>query len=207
MIMRSLLLVLLGLFSGAGGMAAESTALARLATCLNGNFANAEQAKTGQEDYQSAILHVTTIWAGRTDGPWLYVEQSLAEAPTHPYRQRVYQLVARADGALEYRIFELPDPVTVTGAWENPALLAKLTPAGLLPRAGCTIILHPQPDGSFKGGSEGRGCASDLPDAAYATSEVTITGRQIITWDRGYNAGGTQVWGSVQGGYVFTRIE
>jgi CpeT protein len=204
--MRPLLLLLLSLFLGAGRVTAETTALARLAACLNGNFANAEQARAGQ-DYQSAILHITTIWTGRTDGPWLYVEQSLADAPTHPYRQRVYQLAARADGALEYRIFELSDPIAATGAWEKPALLAKLAPAELLPREACTIILHAQPDGSFKGGTAGKGCASDLPDAAYATSEVTITDRQIITWDRGYNAGGTQVWGSVQGGYIFTRIE
>ena len=54
------------------------------------------------------------------DGPWLYVEQSLTDAPDHPYKQHIYQLAARADGALGVRILDLPDSIAVTGTLENP---------------------------------------------------------------------------------------
>jgi CpeT protein len=186
--------------------AAEPTALERLTACLTGAFSSAEQAR-GDQNFRNVTLHAARIWPERADGPWLYVEQALTDAPDHPYRQRVYQLAARADGSLESRIFELNDPIGLTGAWQDPSRFAKLDPAGLITRAGCAVIFHPQPDGSFKGGTEGQGCASTLGGASYAISEATINTRQVITWDRGFNAAGTQVWGSLHGGYIFKRVE
>lgn len=150
------------------------------------------------------------IWIDRTDGPWLYAEQARTVAPDHPYRRRVYQLAARPDGALESRVYEPSDPIGLTGAWRDPVrfAVAKLDLAtSLNARAGCTVVLHPQPDSSFKGGTEGQGCVSALQAASYATSEATINAAQVVTWERGYNAAGVQVWGSLHGGYVFRRIE
>jgi CpeT protein len=186
--------------------AAEPTTLERLTACLTGKFSTAEQAR-GDQNFRDVILHAVRIWPDRADGPWLYVEQALPDAPAHPYRQRIHQLGARTDGSLELRVFELSDPIGFTGAWQDPSRFAKLDPTSLIGRPGCSVVLHPQPDGSFKGGTEGRGCASTLHGASYATSEATISPRQVITWDRGYNAAGTQVWGSTHGGYVFTRVE
>jgi CpeT protein len=186
--------------------AADPTALERLAASLTGTFSTSEQARSDQ-NFRDVTLHGVRIWPGSSDGPWLYAEQTLTDAPDHPYRQRIYQLVARSDGALELRVFELNDPIGFTRAWQDPARFAKLDPASLIARVGCAVILHLQPDGSFKGGTEGRGCASTLGGASYTTSEATISARQLITWDRGYNAAGTQVWGSIHGGFIFQRVE
>jgi hypothetical protein len=100
-----------------------------------------------------------------------------------------------------------PDPIAATGAWKNPALLALLTPANLIAQQGGILILHGQPDGSFKGGTEGKGYPSTLRGASYATSELTVSEKLLTTWDRGYNASGTQVWGSIHGGYQFRKAE
>jgi len=186
------------------GAATPPTELQRLASFLTGSFTNAEQA-LHDTNFRKVTLHVVPIWIERTDGPWLYVEQAIVEAPEHPYRQRVYQLAVRADGMLESKVFELPDPIAATNAWKKPNLLAQLSPAELLERTGCTVYLQAQLDGSFKGGTVGNGCQSSLPGSSYATSEVIITASQTISWDRGYNLGGTQVWGSVQGGYIFNK--
>lgn len=202
--MRCSLLALAGLLSLSPGALAQSTDLERLAACLTGFFTTAEQASR-DPNFRDVTLHVARIWRDRTDGPWLYVEQALAIAPDHPYRQRVYQLAASTDGVFESRVFELPDPVAATFAWKNPGLLSKLGPTELIPRSGCTVYLRAQPDGSFKGGTEGHGCQSVMRGASYATSEATITEKQTISWDRGYNSSGTQVWGSTDGGYVFQR--
>jgi CpeT protein len=185
---------------------AEPSTLEHLRVFLTGSFSSADQAR-GDQNFRASTLHITPIWIDRTDGPWLYLEQALADAPAHPYRQLIYQLATRADHALDVRIFELPDPIVATGAWKDPALLAKLTPANLMPREGCTLILHLQPGGTFKGGTEGTGCASTLRGASYSTVETGISNLQIVTWERGYNAAGTQVWGSIHGGYVFKRVE
>ena len=91
------------------------------------------------------------------------------------------------------------------GAWKDHALLTRIAPASLVARDGCTVILRTQTDGSFKGGTEGKVCRSNLRGAGYATTEITISDRQTVTWERGYNAGNRRVWGSARGGFIFNR--
>ena len=206
-LMRNPLIVLLclgGLTTGA--FATEPTALERLTACLTGTFSNADQAK-GDQNFRAVTLHIAPVWPELTDGPWLYAEQSLSDAPDHPYRQHVYQLTVRPDGSLESRVFELSDPIKVTGAWKDPARFAQLKSTDLISRDGCTLIYHVQPDGSFKGAIEGNGCSSTLRGAVYTTSQTTVDEHRMTTWDRGYNAKGVQVWGSIHGGYEFKKVE
>ena len=186
--------------------AAEPTALERLATCLTGTFSSADQAR-GDQNFHDVTLHVIAIWSDRSDGPWLYVEQALPDAPDHPFRQCIYQLAARPDGAVQFRVLDLPDPIAATNAWKDPARLAKLTPADLTAHEGGSVVLRLQPDGSFKGGTEGKGTASSLRGASYATTELTVTAKETVIWERAYNASDVQVWGSLHGGYVFRRVE
>ena len=204
--MRLSFLLVLNLILLAGRASAEPTTLERLAALLPGTYSTADQARNDQ-NFRNVTLHIVRLWPDRSDGPWLYLEQALTDAPEHPYRQRIYQLAPRADGSLEARIFELSDPIGLTEAWKVPARFAKLDPAKLVPCAGCTLIFHVQADGSFKGGTEGRDCASNLRGASYATTETSVNPRQIITWERGYNAGGVQVWGSILGGFIFRKVE
>ena len=187
-------------------LAADSTPLDLLTGDLIGHFSNREQA-LGDQNFRDVSLHVTRIWPGRTDGPWLYAEQALTDAPDHPYRQRVFQLAERPDGALTVAIYELANPIALTGAWREPALFEKLEPKDLVAQEGCTWVLRLQANHSFKGGTEGQGCASALRGATYSTCEAEIVAQQNIVWDRGYNATGVQVWGSVHGGYIFKRVE
>jgi len=185
---------------------AEPSALEHLTVFLTGTFSNADQAR-GDQNFRDTTLHIAPIWSDRTDGPWLYLEQSLADVPEHPYRQYIYQLANRAEGVLEVRVFEVPDPIAATGAWKDPARIARLAPAGLLLRDGCILSLHLQPDGTFKGGTDGKGCVSTLLGAMYSTTEISSSHQQLVMWERGYNSNGTQVWGAIHGGYIFKRIE
>ena len=199
------LLALLLLAALAARASAADDALERLATALTGHFSSAEQA-AADKNFRAVTLHVVRIWPQRSDGPWLYVEQALADAPDQPYRQRVYQLARRDAAVLESRVFTLADPIAATGAWKKPLPLSELSPANLSARDGCTVFLREMPDGAFVGHTEGNGCASDLRGASYATSEVTATASEMVSWDRGYNAAGRQVWGSTAGGYRFKRV-
>ncbi|HEX7632530.1 MAG TPA: chromophore lyase CpcT/CpeT [Lacunisphaera sp.] len=184
----------------------EPTALEHLTVFLTGTFSNAAQAR-GDQNFRKVTLHVAPIWPGRSDGPWLYAEQALADAPSHPYRQVVYQLVNRSDDTVEIRQFDLSDPVAATELWQEPARADKWTTANLVPRSGCSLILHLQPGGFFKGGTEGQGCASPLRGVSYTTIEATVSNLEIALWERGYNDSGIQVWGSAHGGNIFKRVE
>lgn len=204
--MRSAFLLCLSVLLPATSARAAAPDLAQLSAWMTGTFATTEQAR-GDQNFRDVTLHIVPIWADRSDGVWLYAEQALTDGIDHPYRQHVYQLVARPNGVIESRVFELPDPIAATGAWKTPALLALLTPANLIAQPGCTLVLHREADGSFKGGTEGKGCVTTLHDASYATSELTVREKQLIIWDRGYNTNGVQVWGSVQGGYQFRKAD
>ena len=178
----------------------------RLAELMAGSYSSAAQA-AADSDYLEIVLHMTPIWTDRSDGPWLYVEQAAASAQGRPYRQRVYRLVDLDGGAVRSDVYTLPgDALRFAGAWTDGAKLAGLSPDQLTPRAGCSLTLRPvNAGGSFVGSTEGTGCASDLRGAAYATSEATVTADRLISWDRGFDSAGRQVWGAVKGGYVFDK--
>jgi hypothetical protein len=194
-----------------GGRCAECKLRARnlaLASAwLTGSFSSAEQAAADPEAYLDIRLEVVRIWKARADGPWIYVEQASAKRLDRPYRQRVYQLAVRRDGTIESRVYALPgDPLIYAGAWREPKRFAGLSPADLVLREGCTMYLQRQVDGAFMGGTIGQNCESKLRGASYATSEAVVRQHELITWDRGFDASGKQVWGATSGGYVFKRV-
>jgi hypothetical protein len=184
---------------------ADDPELRRLAGWMIGSFSSAEQARA-DSDYFDIRLEMVRIWPERADAIWLYVEQAVAGHEGRPYRQRVYRLARAALDTLESAVFELKAPLRFAGAWRAPGTFDGLTPDSLERREGCAIRLTRRDGRTFAGATRGRECLSSLRGAAYATSEVVITPEGMTSWDRGFDAGGKQVWGAVAGGYRFRRI-
>jgi len=178
----------------------------RLADWLTGSFSSAEQAER-DEKYFDIRIHAVRIWNDRDDGAWIYLEQAAADSLDRPYRQRVYHVTRIADDLFESRVFALEEPLQYTGHWQEDHPLAELAPGDLLTRDGCSVLLREIDPTSFAGSTLGRLCTSNLRGARYATSEVEILAGSLTSWDRGYDADGTQVWGAVDGPYVFNRVE
>ena len=179
---------------------------AEVASLLVGTFSSRAQSEA-QPSYRDVTLRMAPIWTDRTDAHWFYVEQAMASAPDRPYRQRVYRVSQDADGTVESMVLSLPgDPLPYAGAWRQPAPLNELVPDLLRPLDGCVVFLEPAGPGRFQGGTRGTGCASTRDGAAYTTSEITLEPGLIQSWDRGFDARGTQVWGATEGGYRFVRI-
>lgn len=187
--------------SSRSGGAAEAD-LNRLTRLMTGTFSNEAQARRDSH-YRPIALHMQPIWPDK--GAWMYVEQALASQPDHPYRQRIYHLEQLAAGRFRSVIYTLPQPDQYVGAWRQPERFATLSPLQLELRSGCDIYLDKTGKQTFSGSTRGKTCQSTLNGASYATSEVTIRKQAIITWDRGWNAQGQQVWGPEEGGYVFRR--
>jgi hypothetical protein len=184
--------------------AAADPGLERLADRMTGSFSSAAQAAK-DPDFYDIRLEMARIWPERADGAWLYVEQAAADRVDQPYRQRVYRVRRVDDDLFESAVYELPAPGEAVGAWKEPAPLADLSPADLVPRTGCEILLRRQPDGTFEGSTLGRLCPSDLRGASYATSEVVLAEDLLTSWDRGFDASGEQVWGAETGPYRFRK--
>lgn len=212
--LRITLAVLLGLLPGAcaGPGQRVDTApgedrLLTLRAYLTGSFSSADQAAR-EPAYYDIVLHMTPMWTWRDDGPWLYVEQAVGATADRPYRQRVYKLERSGDGRFWSRVFEFPEPAAHAGAWRSGSPLSELSPADLEERVGCAITMSwDNASRTFTGSTAGTGCPSELNGAAYATSQVVLAPDRLITWDRGYDKTGQQVWGATEGGYEFTRID
>ncbi|MCU0406978.1 MAG: chromophore lyase CpcT/CpeT [Ignavibacteriaceae bacterium] len=169
-----------------------------------GSFSSEEQAEK-DSSFFNIELEMVQLWKDRADGPWIYIEQAVAETKDKPYRQRVYQLRKRNDGNIESIVYSIPNPLRFAGDYKKEFPLLRLTPDSLVLRAGCEVFLYRADDGYFEGGTVEKNCSSDLRGASYATSEVMIDKDKMITWDRGFDEIGNQVWGATKGGYIFKK--
>lgn len=176
-----------------------------VAQSMAGNYSSAEQA-AADPSYFDVRLHMAPIWTDRVDGPWLYVEQAMADQQQQPYRQRIYHLVDAGAGRVEVIIFELPgDPLAYAGAWSAPDRLNSLDPTMMEPRMGCSVRLAPIGPGVFEGETRGQECQTNLRGASYVISQVKISPQVLWSWDRGMDDKGQQVWGPKLGPYVFKK--
>lgn len=174
-----------------------------LATWMSGEFSSAAQAKH-DPSYFTVRMAMAPVWTAREDGPWLYIEQAVASDLNRPYRQRIYHLVNLEDGGVRSDVYELPQPAAFIDAWRTPERFASLTPDDLTLRRGCSIWLRRAGD-AYVGSTHEQDCESSLRGASYATSEVRVEPGRLTSWDRGFDRDGKQVWGAVDGAYVFER--
>ena len=178
----------------------------RLVSWMTGSFSSEEQAQA-DSNFFDIRLEMIQIWQDRSDGKWLYVEQAAASSLDKPYRQRVYRLSRSSDTSFESAVFTLKNPLEFAGAWKMDDPLATITPDSLEQKDGCSIVLRKIGDEAFVGSTVEKDCPSQLRGATYATSEVTITPNEMISWDRGFDLNDQQVWGSTVGGYIFKKIK
>lgn len=192
-----------------GPTAADIARLETLVGYMAGSFDSGEQA-AADKDYFDIRLRMTPIWTDRRTGDesgtrWLYVEQAMADQLAKPYRQRVYRVSALGGGRFKSEVLELPgNPLEFAGAWKTPRVFDTMNAQDLIAREGCSLLLTDK-NNAFTGSTNERDCLSNFRGAAYTTSEATITGDSIISWDRGFDNEGKQVWGAVKGGYIFKR--
>jgi hypothetical protein len=135
----------------------------------------------------------------------LYVEQAVMDQLDQPYRQRLYVVEPGPDREFQAvsRVFELNEPQAFAGACGEPARRT-IGAAEAFERQGCLVALSWEGD-HYGGSTPGTACKSDLNGALYATSEVALFPAAFLSWDRGFNAAGQQVWGATDGAYVFER--
>jgi len=186
-----------------------SVAIDVLQRFMTGTFSSEAQHQSDPENFFDIHLHMTPIWENRSSltERWLYVEQASAQALDKPYRQRVYRLAAVGGNQVRSEVFEFADgkPLVHAGKWQAPQAFDALERKDIVAREGCALLLTY--DGSiFKGATDGQSCLTDFRGAKYTTSEAIISPAGLLTWDRGWNAKGEQVWGATKGGYNFLRV-
>jgi CpeT protein len=174
---------------------------------LTGSFSSLAQASEDPEFFE-IVLNMVPMWKERADGPWLYVEQAVAQSADRPYRQRVYHLAQTGSNEFISTVYSFENPLDHAGAYTLESPLSDLAPKDLTIREGCAISMSwDEEEQAFVGSTNGSDCVSNLRGSTYATSEVFLHMDRLITWDRGFDDNDEQVWGAVKGGYIFDRIQ
>jgi hypothetical protein len=182
----------------------EETGANELVKLMTGSFDSALQSRSDSA-YYNILLKTYPIWEEKKGENWLYVEQAISSTPNQPYRQRVYCVKSLSKGLFESAVYTLPSPERFVGKWKDPAFFNSITPDSLTLRDGCSVYLRKVSKNYYRGATKEGTCESSLRGAATAISEVEVIEDIIISWDRGFDKTGKQVWGAEKGGYVFVR--
>jgi hypothetical protein len=199
--MRLILLALLIL--PVSSLAQRTRQLEELAYTMAGSYTSAAQAKA-DTSYFEIELEMVRIWTKRKDGAWFYVEQATASSKAKPYRQRVYHVKQVNDSTFTSTILTIKGGAAWYGAYADLVKLEQIPMDSLETLQGCDITLIRR-GRDYVGSTNGRDCPNKRGEAAYATSEVTLRSDRMISWDRGWNNAGVQVWGAEKGGYIFIK--
>lgn len=170
---------------------------------MSGSFSNDAQAKADTNFFHIS-LRMKPIWKNKTDARYIYVEQAMYEKQEKPYRQRIYKVTQINDSTFLSEIYSLNNPLNYAGVWKTKDALANFNTDSMYTRVGCGVTIIKRGN-TYLGSTDGSKCSSELRGATYATTEVTLYPKMLISWDRGYDAKGNQVWGSEYGGYRFEK--
>jgi hypothetical protein len=174
-----------------------------LKSYMSGSFSSEVQSQN-DSDFYNIHLHMQPIWEQSKDGFWLYVEQAIISSLDKPYRQRIYHVSIVSDSLIRSEVFEMKSPLRFAGAYKDVSKLKNVTIDSLEARTGCAILLRKK-DNYFVGSTHKQDCMSTLRGASYASSEVSIFRDKLVSWDRGWDTSGKQMWGAVKSGYEFVK--
>lgn len=179
----------------------DKSDLGQLQTLMAGNYSSEKQSKEDVE-YYNISLRMVPIWKDR--GHFLYVEQAIFDKQDKPYRVRIYKLSKRGTEYIS-EIYTLKNEADWIGKWKDPSAFDALALDAIELKSGCEVILKRISAQNYAGATGEKTCPSELRGASYASSKVTITPTELISWDQGFDKDGKQVWGATKGGYHFIK--
>ncbi|WP_309640446.1 chromophore lyase CpcT/CpeT [Flavobacterium sp.] len=190
--------------SGQSSVVKSDSNLNELVSIMQGSYSSEKQAKI-DTSYYSISLHMVAIWKNK--GHYLYVEQALFKKQDKPYRVRIYKVSQRGENEFISEIHTLKNEKDWIGKWKTPEAFDALSENDIELKPGCEVVLHRIAKNQFSGSTGVKTCASELRGASYATSKVTITANQVLSWDQGFDKDDKQVWGATKAGYIFDKLK
>lgn len=175
--------------------------LNELVTIMQGQYSSEAHSKR-DTSYFNISLRMVPIWKNK--GHYLYVEQAMFTKQEKPYRVRIYKVSQRGDEFVS-EIHTLKNEKDWIGKWKTPEAFESLTESDIELKPGCEVVLKRVGKNKFAGQTGIKTCPSELRGATYATSKVTVTENEILSWDQGFDKNDKQVWGAEKGGYEFIK--
>ncbi|WP_298222670.1 chromophore lyase CpcT/CpeT [Flavobacterium sp.] len=189
--------------SGQSGVSKNDARLKELIGIMQGTYSSEKQS-VADTSYYNISLRMVPIWKNK--GHYLYVEQALFKKQDKPYRVRIYKVSQRGADEFISEIHTLKNEKDWIGKWKTPEAFDALSENDIELKSGCEVVLKRIGKNKFSGSTGAKTCPSELRGASYATSKVTITPEQILSWDQGFDKNDQQVWGATKAGYIFDKL-
>lgn len=183
---------------------ASADHLNELVSIMQGTYSSEKQS-VQDTTYFNISLRMTPIWKNK--GHYLYVEQALFKKQDKPYRVRIYKVSQRGADEFVSEIHTLKNEKDWIGKWKTPEAFDALPESEIELKQGCEVVLKRVAKNKYVGSTGEKTCPSELRGASYATSKVTVTADQILSWDQGFDKDGKQVWGATKAGYIFDKLK
>lgn len=197
-------MVILSCKTGQNSTSKNESHLNELVSIMQGTYSSEKQA-TKDTTYFNISLRMVPIWKNK--GHYVYVEQALFKKQDKPYRVRIYKISQRGENEFMSEIHTLKNEKDWIGKWKTPEAFDALSESEIELKPGCEVVLHRVSKNKFAGSTGEKTCPSELRGASYATSKVTVTADQILSWDQGFDKDGKQVWGATKAGYIFDKLK
>lgn len=172
-----------------------------LSRFLRGRFDSTAQAQEDPSYFPIELIACRVDLPALGDDVMYVQQQQVGDAP---YRQRLYAVETVDATTARTVVYTLTD-APAWGGFCDEGTATPVSEGTHEERRGCGVTLTwDAAEERFEGGTVGTDCETSL-GGDYASSEVTVTADRIVSWDRGFDLDGTQVWGATGGGYVFVR--
>ena len=179
----------------------NSKEMDELVNIMQGSYSSEKQSIV-DTSYFNISLRMVPIWKNK--GHYLYVEQAMFKKQEKPYRVRIYKITQKGDEFIS-EIHTLKNEKDWIGKWKTPEAFDALTENDIELKQGCAVTLKRIAKNKFAGQTGYKTCPSELRGASYATSKVTVTENEILSWDQGFDKTDKQVWGAEKAGYHFLK--
>ncbi len=208
--MRRLLLTA-GLIVLCGSAGAEDAAT-ELMSLSTGGWTSREQSVDPNYDWVES--DTVRILADRTDGVWMYQENTViaaspadtpaAGAAAQPYFQVVIQLRSLGPDKVLATTYRLASAQARSGASGLPDSAARPFDPAWIGEVACMNQVQRVADGFWHSAAE---CPNNYKGAVRIDSRSVRTQDSYVNWDRGFDGAGRLIWGPPGGGYIFKRRE
>lgn len=184
----------------------NSELLITLAKWIAGEFSNKQQAFDDPKLFAHIHVFFRPLPWDFFSGIGFYSEQVYDYNLWNPYRQGVHRFLEQ-ENQVYVENYSLKDPIVYAGSGHNRSILETIKPDFIDRRYNCSMVFS-QKEGKFYGEVEGNQCLIRKGDnVTYLVSEVELTDKTFISWDRGMDINtNEQKWGSTHGALKFEKI-
>jgi hypothetical protein len=178
---------------------------------LNGVISSSDHSMADVTYHDVTLTHCKINVNGQPDdlkgSHFLYLRQAISLHKANPYRKRIVRVGPNySTGQVVTTNYRPLRQVAFDGICDLPEEERFVDFSKDVGEPICTTYLTRQ-NNLFVGGTPPEGCPNTRNGAVRATSEVRLGEDWMSSWDRGWNAAGSQVWGATEGPYVFKRFK